>query len=295
MLPADLKEQFASAIRRLLRPVIRQLVAYGIDYPVLDQMVRELFVEVAEKDFALPHKRPTDSRIALITGINRKEIARLRRLRVSEEPQVEVEDTALTRIIGRWIGGPPFSDTRGRPKSLPYESTNARKATFSRLVRDRGIDVPVRSILDELIRTGVVEMDDDGNVNLIQEANVPSGDLEGKLTLLASDPGEVFSTIVHNVEEPETPWLQRKIVYDNIGSDALDELRESARAQGEEFVRRANVLLSAQDRDRNPDAPGGERSRVVLGVYYFEETEGVKEKPPESEPNKLPGRIRRPR
>ena len=295
MLPADLKEQFASAIRRLLRPVIRQLVAYGIDYPVLDQMVRELFVEVAEKDFALPHKRPTDSRIALITGINRKEIARLRRLRASEGPQVEVEDTALTRIIGRWIGGPPFSDTRGRPKSLPYESTNARKATFSRLVRDRGIDVPVRSILDELIRTGVVEMDDDGNVNLIQEANVPSGDLEGKLTLLASDPGEVFSTIVHNVEEPETPWLQRKIVYDNIGSDALDELRESARAQGEEFVRRANVLLSAQDRDRNPDAPGGERSRVVLGVYYFEETEGVKEKPPESEPNKLPGRIRRPR
>lgn len=295
MLPADLKEQFASAIRRLLRPVIRQLVAYGIDYPVLDQMVRELFVEVAEKDFALPHKRPTDSRIALITGINRKEIARLRRLRASEGPQVEVEDTALTRIIGRWIGGPPFSDTRGRPKSLPYESTNARKATFSRLVRDRGIDVPVRSILDELIRTGVVEMDDDGNVNLIQEANVPSGDLEGKLTLLASDPGEVFSTIVHNVEEPETPWLQRKIVYDNIGSDALDELRESARAEGEEFVRRANVLLSAQDRDRNPDAPGGERSRVVLGVYYFEETEGAEKKPPESEPSKLPGRIRRPR
>ena len=295
MLPADLKEQFAGAIRRLLRPVVRQLVAYGIDYPVLDQMIRELFVEVAEKDFALPHKRPTDSRIALITGLNRKEIARLRRLRASEDPQAEVEDTALTRIIGRWIGGPPFSDTRGRPKSLPYESTKTRTATFSRLVRDRGVDVPVRSILDELIRTGVVEMDDEGNVNLIQEANVPSGDLEGKLTLLASDPGEVFSTIVHNVEEPETPWLQRKVVYDNIGSDALDELRESARKQGEEFVRRANVLLSAQDRDRNPEAPGGERSRVVLGVYYFEETDEAEEKPAESKPDKLPGRIRRPR
>ena len=105
----------------------------------------------------------------------------------------------------------------------------------------------------------------------------------------------MFSTIVHNVEEPETPWLQRKVVYDNIGSDALDELRESAREQGEEFVRRANVPLSAQDRDRNPDAPGGERSRVVLGVYYFEETDEAEEKPARSKPNKLPGRIRRPR
>ncbi|MBM4266948.1 MAG: hypothetical protein FJ144_10090 [Deltaproteobacteria bacterium] len=292
MLPPGLKEQFAAAIRRLLRPVVRQLVAYGVTYPALDQMIRELYVESAETDFALPHKRATDSRVALLTGLHRKEIARLRgRSRTSDAP-VEVEDTVVTRVIGRWMGGPPYSDTRGRPRPLPYESRRPRAATFARLVRDRGVDVPIRSVLDELLRTGVVEITDDGVVHLKQEANVPAGDLEGKLSLLASDPGEVFSTIVHNVENPERPWLQRKVVYDNVGSEALEELRGEARATGEEFIRRANVLLAERDRDRNPDAPGGSRSRVVLGVYYFEESESEPAKAEAKRP-RLPGRIKR--
>lgn len=294
MLPPGLKEQFAAAIRRMLRPVVRQLVAYGVTYPALDQMIRELYVETAEQDFALTHKRPTDSRVALMTGLNRKEIARLRHRTVSEGAAVEVEDTAITRVIGRWMGGPPFSDSRGRPKPLPYEGARKR-ATFSRLVKDRGVDVPVRSVLDELVRTAVAEIDDAGVVHLKQQANVPAGDLEGKLTLLASDPGELFSTIVHNVENPEKPWLQRKVVYDNIGSEALDELRESSRATGEEFIRRSNVLLSANDRDRTPDAPGGKRSRVVLGVYYYEETEEEADPASEGARKPLPGRITRSR
>lgn len=294
MLPPGLKDQFAAAIRRMLRPVIRQLVAYGVTYPALDQMIRELYVETAEHDFALPHKRLTDSRVALMTGLNRKEIARLRHGPRTEKPEVEVEDTAVTRVIGRWMGGPPFSDARGRARPLPYEDRRKRTATFSRLVKERGIDVPVRSVLDELIRTGVAEIDDAGNVHLKQEANVPAGDLEGKLTLLSSDPGELFSTIVHNVEQPDDPWLQRKVVYDNIGSDALEELRRASRATGEEFIRKSNVLLSSQDRDRSPDAPGGNRSRVVLGVYYYEETEEDSKPVFDGDPP-LPGRITRSR
>jgi hypothetical protein len=257
-------------------------------------MIRELYVEAAETDFVLPHKRLTDSRVTLLTGLHRKEIARLRgRPRTSPAP-VEVEDTVVTRVIGRWMGGPPYSDTRGRPRPLPYESRRPRAATFARLVRERGVDVPTRSILDELIRNGVVELRDDGVVHLLQEANVPAGDLEGKLTLLASDPGELFSTIVHNVESPDHPWLQRKVVYDNVGSDALEELRGAARATGEEFIRRANVLLAEHDRDRNPDAPGGTRSRVVLGVYYFEESASDPDPGKAAAPlARLPGRIKR--
>src|SRR5262245_15764791 len=125
MLTPALKQRFAAAIRRLLRPIVRQLVAYGITYPTLDQIIRELFVEVAEDDFPPAYKRQTDSRVALVTGINRKEISRLRRRRHDSAPRAEVEDTAVTRVIGRWMGGPPYSDTRGRPRPLPYEASRA--------------------------------------------------------------------------------------------------------------------------------------------------------------------------
>ena len=94
---------------------------------------------------------------------------------------------------------------------------------------------------------------------------------EGKFALLGSDPAELFSTIVHNIEHADAPWLQRKVAYDNIGAEALPALQDETRQAGLDFVRRANALLASYDRDRHPDAPGGARSRVVVGVYYFEE------------------------
>jgi hypothetical protein len=293
MLPAPLKEQFVTAIRRMLRPVVRQLIAYGVSYPAFDRIVKHVFVEVAEHDFALPFKRQTDSRITLVTGLNRKEVPALRER--TGERSVEVEHTVTTHVIGRWMTGPPYADATGRPHPLPYSSDRARTASFARLVRDLTVDVPVRSVLDELLRVGAVELLSNGDVVLRREAHVPAGDAEGKLTLLGTDPAEVFATIIHNIEHPETPHLQRKVVYDNIGAEALAELRAEARRAGEEFVRRANTLLASYDRDRHPKAPGGARTRVVLGTYYFEEPAAPAEAREENKPSRPPGRIRRSR
>lgn len=285
----------AATIRRLLRPVVRQLLAWGVTYPVLDQIVRGLFVEVAEQDFALPHKRQTDSRVSLVTGIHRKEIARVRRQPEGERARVPLESTVVTRVIGRWMGGPPFTERGGRPRALPYEAARAGAASFARLVADAGFDGPVRSVLDEMLRSGTVVWREDGSVALAREANLPLGDLGGKLDLLGSDPAELFRTIAHNIEQPDDAWLQRKVVYDNVGADALPELRTAARSEGEALIRSANKLLAARDRDRTPDAPGGRRSRVVLGTYYFEEPAGADDASPRSAPSPaaagLPGRI----
>ena len=296
MLPRPLKERFVAAIRQMLRPVVRQLIAYGVSYPAFNKIVRELYLDVAERHYALPFKRQTDSRLALVTGINRKEISQLRRRKAAAGSAVAVEDTAVTHVIGRWMAGPPYADAGGHPYRLPYETDTPRAASFARLVRDLGVDVPVRSVLDELLRTGAVELLPDGDVQLVKEAHIPAPDTEGKLTLLGSDPAETFSTIIHNIEHPDSPWLQRKVVYDNIGADALPELNEATRTLGEEFVRRANALLASFDRDRNPNAPGGKRTRVVLGTYYFEE-ETTPAVPPRAtgDPPRPPGRVRRSR
>ena len=292
-----LQEQFLAAVTRMLRPVVRQVMSFGLTYPVLDELLRTLFVDVAERDFALEFKRQTDSRVSLLTGLHRKEIARLRHQPRDPDAPPPVEDTLITRVIGRWMAGPPFADRRGRPRPLLYESSRPRDPSFARLVRDRSLDVPVRSVLDELLRLDVVEIAAGGEVVLRQEAHLPSEEIKGKLTLLGSDPGELFSTIVHNIEQPDAPWFQRKVVYDNVGAEALEDLRREARQAGEEFIRRANSILSAYDRDRNADAPGGERTRVVLGAYYFEESTS----PPapaavsKEKSRPLPGRISRSR
>jgi len=286
-------EALVVTLRRLLRPVVRQLLAWGVTYPVFDQVVRGLFVAVAEEDFPLSHKRQTDSRVSLVTGIHRKEIARLRRLPRAERNAAPLEDTVVTRVIGRWMAGPPFADRQGRAKPVPYEVLRPRDPSFARLVREAGFDGPVRSVLDEMVRLGAVLWQPDGDVVLVREVHVPAGDLDSKLDLLGADPGELFRTIVHNIEQPDATWLQRKVVYDNIGSESLPALRAAARSAGEGLIRRANVLLGARDRDRNSAAPGGDRSRVVVATYYFEEPVAAPDAPPPATDTgaRLPGRI----
>jgi len=194
------------------------------------------------------------------------------------------------------MAGPPYANRDGQPQRLPYEAAGARRASFARLVRDLGVDVPVRSVLDELLRVGAVELLSDGDVVLRREVFIPPGGAEGKLTLLGSDPAELFTTIVHNIESPERPRLQRKVVYDNVGADALPALHAAARTLGEDFVRRANALLASYDRDRNPHAPGGNRTRVALSTYYFEEDVTPPPLPrAAADRPKPPGRIRRSR
>jgi hypothetical protein len=289
------KAQLVNAIRILLRPVVRQLIAHDVSYPALDRVIRHLYVDVAERDFALPFKRQTDSRLALVTGMNRKEIAALRGKRTARSTTRGLEESLVTHVLGRWLAGPPYADKHGNPARLPYEG-RARAATFSRLVRELGVDIPVRAVLDELIRTGTVDLLPDGDVVLRQQGHVVAEDVEAKIGLLGSEPAELFTAIVHNIEQPDAPWLQRKVVYDNIGAEALAALEAEARQLGEEFLRRANVLLSTYDRDRNPAAPGGPRRRVVLGAYFLSDdpdADAAPERPADTDPPPPPGRIRR--
>lgn len=304
MLPRSQRALFLAAIRRLLRPAVRQLIAYGVTFPAFAQLMKETYVEVAEQQFALPFKRQTDSRVALMTGLNRKEIAHLREHVTKPDrarDEAALEETVVTHAIGRWMAGPPYATPDGHPRQLRYESDKVREPTFTRLVKELAIDLPVRAVLDELLHVGAVELLPNGDVVLRREAHVPLADAEGKFALLGSDPAELLSTIVHNIEHPDAPRLQRKVVYDNIGADALAQLRAEARRIGGEFVRRANSLLASYDRDRNPEAPDGTRSRVVLGTYYFEEPTAAPAAPASGTEEgsagtpRPPGRIRRSR
>src|ERR1044071_1841065 len=98
-------------LARLLRPLVRLLVRSGITFPALTDLLRELFVNVAEHDFVLEGKERTDSRVSLLTGIHRKEVARLRGAGapVHEAPATLSRTSA---IIARWLAAPEFADAK---------------------------------------------------------------------------------------------------------------------------------------------------------------------------------------
>ncbi|MEM9177577.1 MAG: DUF6502 family protein, partial [Myxococcota bacterium] len=74
---ADAAGAVVRMLRRMLRPLVRLLVSQQIPYPLLAQLVKRLYVEVATEDFALEGKRVTVSRLSLLTGIHRREVKRI--------------------------------------------------------------------------------------------------------------------------------------------------------------------------------------------------------------------------
>src|ERR1700750_2624114 len=105
-------------LARLLRPAVSLCIRSGMTFPALAQLLRELFVNVAEHDFALEGKEQTDSRVSLLTGIHRKEVARLRGAGATvHEPPAAVSLTSA--VIARWLAAPEFPDAKGEPLGLP--------------------------------------------------------------------------------------------------------------------------------------------------------------------------------
>lgn len=66
------------AVEKILRPMVRVLLTHGLTYTWLTGLLKPIFVEVAMRDFHVPGKAQTDSRITLLTGVHRKDVKRLR-------------------------------------------------------------------------------------------------------------------------------------------------------------------------------------------------------------------------
>ena len=74
----SIEGKLLNAARRILYPLVRILLRNGISSDALTELVRKTYVDVAEAEFGIEGKRQTTARISVITGLNRKEVARLR-------------------------------------------------------------------------------------------------------------------------------------------------------------------------------------------------------------------------
>jgi Family of unknown function (DUF6502) len=76
-LSKGLKRALHAAVLRVLRPLVRLLLHHGVPYETFADLARWVYVDGAYKEFALANRKQSTSRVSVITGLNRKEVARL--------------------------------------------------------------------------------------------------------------------------------------------------------------------------------------------------------------------------
>lgn len=259
------------ALLHLLRPLVRILLRNNVSHRTFADLAKRAYVEVANAEFGIHKKKQTVSRIAILTGLTRKEVQRLLQLQPDSQPIWNDEYHRGSRVITGWLRDRKYGDGKGHPRPLPVEG---KRSSFSALVKSYSGDIPMRALLDELLRVGAVKQLKDGRIGLVSRGYIPQKGSEEKLRVLGTDTADLLSTLDYNIYlKPTKPRFQRKVMYDHIPLEAAKEFRGLAAAEGQELLEKLDRWLAHRDRDMNPASKGTGRVRVGLGIYHFEEHE----------------------
>ena len=246
------------AARRVMTPLVRALLREGLRRADLLRLLEDVLGDAAVEEDA--ESGATLRRVAGSARIAGRGAA----TRASAEPALAYRDGV--RLVDRWLVDAPWAQ-RGQPRTLPLKGAGS----FAALAEAIQVDPEVA--LRELRRLGLLQVRGT-RVSLRRNAYVPAGVIE-KLDILGRDGAEFLRTVIHNIAHPpERNMLQRKASYDNIGQVALGGLQARLREEATRVLTGVNQTLARVDRDRNPAAPGGRRTRVSFGVYVFMEPSG---------------------
>ncbi len=254
----------ARAVRGMLRPLVRFLLEKQLGFPLLSNLLKGLYVEVAEHDVAIPGRGPTDSRISLLTGIHRREVKRLR-TELRHDDRIPSVVTLGALLVSRWIGEAEYLDAEGQPRALPRRGSGV---SFESLVASVSTDLPPRSVLDEWLRLGIVSEDENGMLRLAVDSFVPEKGYDEKIHFFGRNLRDHISAGTHNILEDGPPFFDRSVYYDELSQASVDELERMAREEGAELIRRVNRrALELQGED--VAAPQESTHRMTLGAYFF--------------------------
>src|SRR5215204_1551095 len=102
-----------AAIRKLLPPLVRILLRNGMAAKSFYEIAKETYVAVARDEFGIGGKQATISRIAILTGLTRKEVQALLGMPATGENRYVDEYNRAARVITGWLRDPDFGDGNG--------------------------------------------------------------------------------------------------------------------------------------------------------------------------------------
>jgi hypothetical protein len=262
----------ASACQRWLRPMARWLLKSGITWKEFAELSRSVFVDVAATEFGL-RGRPTNvSRIALLTGLTRREVRKYRDAADAAAPQdARAEDDLnhASRVLAGWHLDAEFIDELGRPRTLPASGT---VTSFAQLVRRYAGDIPVTALTKELLRSGSIERDGDGGYRAVRRYYMPRA-MDGQAVERAGAVvADLVTTVEHNLSRDagEPPRFEGRAQNRHIDPRQLPAFRAFMEREGQAFLERCDEWLSAHEAQPGAGATTA-TLRLGAGVYLIQE------------------------
>lgn len=231
----------------ILKPLARLAIRKGWLFRELEKNLKKAYVEAALDLFG---EDATDSKISIMTGLQRRDVASLRK--AGEAPK---ERQPLAEIIAMWWNDPEYVTV-----ALPVKGPGRSFTTLARRIRQ---DVHPRTFLDLLIECGaVVEAGEAVSLTTRQYQPLPGSDEQ--LAYLADNVGDHLTVAVGNVVDSEGKY-DMAVHYVGLSESAIGQLDVLFRARLKDVLQEIDTIA----RELPADQDGPHRFRA--GGYFFDD------------------------
>jgi len=258
-----------NACRLWLRPVARWLLRSGVTWKEFADLSREVYVQTATDEFGL-RGRPTNvSRVALLTGLARREVRRIRD--ESRQPATSSGEEALnhaSRVLSGWHLDADFLETDGTPRVL---AASGGPASFDVLLKRYAGDIPTTALVKELIKSGSIERAPDGTYRVLRRYYMPRAMDGFAVERSGSVLADLATTIEHNLSrtEREPSRFEGRAQNPRIDPHHLPAFRAFMEREAQAMLERVDDWLTAHEA---PPTAEVVPLRLGVGVYAIHDS-----------------------
>jgi hypothetical protein len=275
----SIKNTLIASCRRILAPLTRILLRFGISAGELNALIEQEYVKSAVRQLAITGELVTSSRIAIITGLPRNIVASI----------VESLDQESTRRVGSliqraqrvltgWYEDSEFQTRDGDPRVL--ELAGAGK-TFEMLV-DRYVGGGVRAsgVLKELCATGAVKMTRDGAVRAVRRSAAAGGADPETVQQFGDYTSALLVAFEHNLTSSAQDQVAIRGVTRQADASIVPLFRTQMAKRAEVLVEGAEAFLDSRVPKDEGQEDDGAASKVVVGSFAFTSVQSTHEPEP---------------
>lgn len=266
----------------MLAPLVRWLIDSGVPLGTLVETLKAVYLAEARDDLTRRGRRVTDSALSVLTGLHRKEVKAL--MKAHPGPDLGGARAALARVaptpaallFTRWVTEPRFRIDGVVRRELPRHGP---MPSFEALAREVSSDVHPRTLLEDLRRLGLVDVQPD-TVYLLSDRFVLPGCDPLAVQTMAVNVGDHIAAATHNLRArvPQDRLLEQSVFASGLNPEDAAALGELARRLWapmlESMVHAAQASLTDNAASPVEGAPAsGHVTRMRLGVYYYLESQ----------------------
>ena len=288
----SLKIAVKQAVLRLLDPLVKWLIDAGMGVGDLIALVKIAYVRAAREQGQMSGaepKRPNVSRISVVTGLTRVEVASILATGAAE-PAYDRGRQRAERVLSGWWNDAMFQDESGRPLRLAVRGRRSFATLVERYSGERWL---VATILDELLRVRAVRRLPDDRLEVLNRSLATvRWDPDG-VAAFGEQLSEHCATLLHNLRFPSRARYVRRVLNARVEARFVPMLIRDLEQQADAFADSSDDALNDPEKTvTGRDRRGAASLGVTLYVFETENQAEGSEGRPDSAPRRLRGKAR---